>query len=84
MKRLVVGFAAFLSLAAVPAVAGDYCIMANDLCPVAPSDLEQCHESCMGAYLAQAIVCRVLPPPWNAICHGENSMSLAQCMRDCR
>lgn len=84
MKRLVVGFAAFLSLAAVPAVAGDYCMTSNDLCPVAPNDLEQCHQSCMGAYLVQAAFCTALPSPLNAICHSENSMSLAQCMRDCR
>ena len=84
MKRLLVGFAASLSFAAVPTLAGDYCIDGNDICPVAPNDLEQCHQSCMGAYLLQAGFCSVLPPPLNSICHSENSMSLAQCMRDCR
>lgn len=84
MKRLVVGFAALFSLAAVSAVAGDYCMTANDTCPVAPETLDDCHQSCMGAYLVQAAFCTVLPTPFNAICHSENSMSLAQCMRDCR
>ena len=82
MKRFV-GLVAFLSFAAVPAVAGDACVTANDICPIAPNDLEQCHQSCMASYLFQAAFCSAMPPPLNAICHAENSMSLARCMREC-
>lgn len=83
MKRLVVGLSAFLALAAVPAIAADYCMMANDICPVAPNDLEQCHQACLASYMVQAAFCSRLPAPFNVLCHGENSISLSQCMREC-
>lgn len=83
MRRSLIASVAFVAFASV-SVAGDYCYQSVDQCPPAQNEIEDCHRSCMRGYLLQATFCSALPPPYNALCHGDNSIDLANCMRDCR